>query len=281
MLGNWLRQRILSATSGDILLGEAVTGFVGVDKIFTNDGKMFYSIEDGLNRETGIGTYVQAENKVVRTNPLETLIAGAYSTNVVTPMPISNEAIFSITGTVQSLTTHVPVWRIINGDFTHNANTGYLTPDVSTIAGNVESYTFRDDLVESLSVRFAVPYSISVGRPMYPHVKWSPNTADTGVVRWGIEFMIADIATGIFQDTITIYLEQAGSGTTNKHQMVDAMETIAAPLPDTLIIGRVFRDSTHINDTLVGNAHIHVAGFHYQADAIGTPQRTSDYYDWG
>ena len=201
MLANWLRQRVLSASTGDVLLGAAVDGFIEVNKVFSNDGKMFYTIEDGVNRETGIGTYVQSENKVIRDSPLETLIAGAYSNSVSSPMPITNEALFSITATVQGLTTHVPVWRGLNGDFTQNASTSYLTPDVSTISGNVESYTFRDDLVESLSVRFAIPYDISVESPMFPHIKWSPSTADTGVVRWGLEFMIANIDTGVFQDT--------------------------------------------------------------------------------
>ena len=280
MLANWVRQRILGATSGDVLLGAAVDSFIGCSNVFTNDGKVHYSIEDGLDRETGQGTYIQATNKIVRDNPFETLVGGVYSNVVLSPLSLSNDAIISVTATVRGLTTHTPVWKDIIGDFTVNQGTGYLTPDVKPLAGSVEAYMFGDTLVESLGVRFAVPHEVSVGKTMFPNIRWSPNATSTGVVRWGIEFMLAELDTGIFKDSVTIYLEQAGAGTLDKLQVIEAAATIVAPLPETLIVGRIFRDSSHVNDTFVGDAALHVAGLHYQADALGTPSKDPDFYTW-
>jgi hypothetical protein len=280
MLANWVRQRILAASTGDVLLGSPVDSFIGCSSVFLNDGKVHYSIEDGLNRETGVGTFIQATNSIIRDTPFETLVNGIYSNSVVTPMSISNEAIISVTATVRGLTTHVPVWKDLLGDFSQNVNTGYLSPDVKPLAGSVEAYMFRDDLVESLGVRFAVPHDIKVGTDMFPHIRWSPNTTSTGTVRWGIEFMVAELGTGIFKDSVTIYLEEAGSSTLDKLQLVESDVQIEAKEPDTLIIGRVFRDSTHVNDTFVGDAAIHVACLHYQADVVGTPSKDPDFYNW-
>ena len=281
MLANWIRQRVLTQTSGDILLGDAVDSFIGCSSVFTNDGKVHYSIEDGNNRETGVGTYKQATNSITRDQVFETLIGGVYDNTNVTAMEITNEAIVSITATVRGLTTHTPVWKDIIGSFSANEGTGYLTPDLKTLSGEVETFMFRDDLKEALSIRFAIPHDIGVGLDMFPHIRWSPNSDDTGVVRWGIEYMVAETVTGVFKDSVTIYLEQAGEGTLNKMQVIEAIAAIPAMTPNTLIVGRIFRDATHVNDTFIGDASLHAGCIHYQANVIGTPIRANDFYTWG
>jgi hypothetical protein len=281
MLANWLRQRILTGTSGDIDLGDPVEGFIGCSSVFTNDGKVHYSVEDSHNRETGIGTYKQATNSIVRDTAFETLIGGTYNNSPSVPMTLTNDAIVSITATVRGLTTHVPVWKDIVGAFTQNDGTGYLSPDVKPLAGGVEVFTFGSTLEEALSVRFALPHDIAVGSQMYPHIRWSPNSSDTGTIRWGIEFMVAELDTGIFKDATTIYLEDAGLGTLNKLQVVNAATQITAANPNTVIIGRIFRDATHANDTFTGEASLHVVGMHYQSDALGTPSKDTALYTWG
>jgi hypothetical protein len=280
MLANWVRQRVLAATTGSIALGAAVDSFVSCDKVFMNDGKVHYSIEDGLNRETGVGTYIQSSNTLVRDDAFETLINGVYNNNVLAPMQISNEAIVMVSGTVQGLTTHVPVWKDLIGFLTQNASTSYLTPDVKPFAGTIETYMFRDDLVESLSVQFDTPHDIQVGAIMVPHIRWSPNTNDVGTVRWGIEYVAAELNTGIFKDSITLYFEQAAEGILDKLQIVESVQTVLANEPDTVITGRIFRDATHANDTFVGDVALHVACLHYQANAVGTPSKDPDFYNW-
>lgn len=282
MLANWVRQRILAASVGDIFLGDSVNdSFTSCSKVFLNDGELFYSVEDGLNRENGVGTYIQASNKIIRTQVFETLINGIYSDNVSSPMSISNESIVSVTATVRSLTTHVPVWKDMLGDLVQNLSTSYLTPDVKPIAGNVEAYMFGDSISESLGVKFAIPHDVKVGADMFPHIRWSPTTDGTGVVRWGIEYLIAERETGVFQDSTTIYLEESGSGTLGKLQLIESTLKIVAGKPDTVITGRVFRDSEHANDTYVGDAALHVACLHYLSDAVGTPRRDPNFYVWG
>ena len=280
MLANWLRQRILAATTGDILLGDPVAGFIGCSNVFTNDGRVYYSVEDGLNRETGKGTYIQASNSIQRTEVFESLIEGVFTKDALSPMALSDKSVFSVTATIRGLTSHVPVWKDIVGRLQQNPNTGYLSPDTKNLAGSVEAYSYKRDLIESLGVTFAIPHDTQVGGQSFPHIRWSPNTPDTGIVRWGIEFMVADIVTGVFNDTTIIYLEQAGSSTVNKLQIIESLTPLVSPEPNSLIVGRVFRDATHVNDTFVGDGSLHAVGLHYQSNLVGTPSRTPDFDIW-
>lgn len=143
---------------------------------------------------------------------------------------------------------------------------------------------FDDTVEEELFATFHVDHDYKVGTAWYPHVHWMPLSTGVGVVRWGIEWTYAvrdDVTPAVFGVTQFTYLEQAGCGTANTHQVIEVADpgiTLANCEPDTLIMCRIFRDATHVNDTYVGDAIGLFLDAHYQIDRNATLNKAPDFY---
>ena len=83
--GNWVAESCSTLGTGDIILTGAATGQAGFSGAISA-GAVFYSIEDGNNREAGIGTFDGAST-IVRGDIRATLVNGNYTK--VSPIPIS------------------------------------------------------------------------------------------------------------------------------------------------------------------------------------------------
>jgi len=144
-------------------------------------------------------------------------------------------------------------------------------------AGSTGIYAraFDDTVEESLLTAFHIPHGVA-DTEVYPHVHWSPMTTGTGTVRWGFEWVYArGYSQEAFGSTSFEYLEQAGSGAANSHQVIENETPITLPTigPDGMILGRLFRDCTHPNDTYVGDAIGLFMDFHVYVDRFSTPNR--------
>ena len=94
------------------------------------------------------------------------------------------------------------------------------------------------------------------------HVHWLPTTTNTGTVRWGLEYTIANV-NGTFGNTQIIYAEDAADGTVNKHQVKGFTYIDGSGVKDSaMLICRIFRDATHANDTYTGDAALLEVDFH-------------------
>lgn len=280
MLANWVLQSVTSSGSGDISLGASQDGYITVSDRYTNNDTFFYTIEDGLNKETGIGKYISSGNKVIREQVLETLVTGVFNNTSPSPISMTSNATFFISGSTQGLTTHTLTWKDISADLIIPPSTSVLVPTFKQFVINVNGFHFSPDISEELGLKFCISNDISVGKTLYPNVRWSPKDNTTGVVRWGITLAVAEID-GTFSDAGVIYLEQAGSGVSNSHQQIELdPSSILAPNPNALIVGKVFRDSEHVNDTYTGEAVLHSVSLNYQADRVGTPKKNQDHYTW-
>jgi len=277
MLANWIKQNVTTVGIGAIILSTPKDGFTGISNAYSDGDKIFYSLVDGNNRESGIGTYISASNTITRDTIFETIIDGIYSNNTPSAIYLSGTALLMVTPTTQSLTTHIPVWKDTVGIITAPNTAG-----TAVITGGVTSFVFDSTVEESIGVIFNIGHDIDVGSYLYPLIHWSPSDATVGTVRWGIEYTMATPNTQTFNSSSTIYLEDAAQEIDSRHQIVEVndINKIAAPIPDTLIIARIFRDATHTNDTYGADAYFHLAKLHYQSTYLGTPNKTSDYYTW-
>jgi hypothetical protein len=107
------------------------------------------------------------------------------------------------------------------------------------------------------------------------HIHWSPTTTNTGNIRWGLEYTIAN-ANAAFPTTSTIYVTQAGSGVVNQHQLIAFADISGTGRKiGDVIAFRVFRDAPNAADTFTGNAFLHQIGIHYICDTAGSRDMTT------
>jgi hypothetical protein len=157
-------------------------------------------------------------------------------------------------------------------------------PDTVLFRGNIPEFAFDPGINEDVSIAFHIKHDIKLGTKVYFHLHWSPgNSTNTGVVRWGFEYSLAKgHEQEVFPTTTTVYVEQAATGTPYQHQIAevsdgDAIDS-ASVEPDTLVLVRIFRDASHVNDTFTGDAFGLECDLHYQRDRVGTKNKAPDFY---
>jgi hypothetical protein len=92
MYGNFIKETTPTAGTGTITLS-AVSSYERFGTVFANNDPCFYSIQDGANREFGIGTW-QTGNLLARTTVLETWVAGVRTIVSPTAISLSGSGVF-------------------------------------------------------------------------------------------------------------------------------------------------------------------------------------------
>lgn len=92
---DWIAQNTATTGTGTITLGTALTGFIRLqdDSRITDGALVNYTIEDGNNREMGIGTYASAGGTLARTVVQRTLVSGTYDDTSPTAISLSGSAV--------------------------------------------------------------------------------------------------------------------------------------------------------------------------------------------
>ena len=93
---NWLGEFVSTIGTGDAILGGAIDGFAGFSNV-GDDVDVYYTIMDGLDKETGIGTL--STGKLIRKEIHATLVSGIYVKNG-SPLNLSGDA--QVYGTANS-----------------------------------------------------------------------------------------------------------------------------------------------------------------------------------
>ncbi|MCK5613958.1 hypothetical protein KAR91_69490 [Candidatus Pacearchaeota archaeon] len=172
-------------------------------------------------------------------------------------------------------------WNDLESSFIAGKVAGANVPVFAAFIDSINAFQFSATVMKEIFMMpLHVPHDYKPGSTMFHHIHWSPGDTDTGVVRWGIEYSIAKgHGQQAFPASTTIYLEQAGSGVANQHQIIEDTVGITANLePDSLILMRVFRDATHGNDDYTGVAWGHFMDSHYQSDRMATKSKEPDFY---
>lgn len=172
-------------------------------------------------------------------------------------------------------------WNDLKTSFSTGKAVGGNVPTFGVFLDGIKEYNFSAGSLEELQLKAGhVGHDHKPGSLMFFHIHWAPDDTDTGVVRWGIEYTIAKgHGQMAFPASTTIFLEQAGSGTAKQHQIIEDTVGISENIePDTLILTRVFRDGTHVNDTYTGIAWGLEMDLHYQSDRKNTVNKEPNFY---
>lgn len=163
---------------------------------------------------------------------------------------------------------------------------GTTDPQISLLFGNMYGYTWSPSARNEVWVDFHILHDYAVGTPVYPHIHWMPTTNNSGTVRWGIEYTVAQ-GHGIDTfptTTSTVYIEQTISNANRyKHMIAEVSDANAIPATDLNIDGfikmRVFRDATHANDTYPDTVHAWCVDLHYQTSQLSTKNKAPGFFD--
>lgn len=145
-------------------------------------------------------------------------------------------------------------WKDYVADLTNAKAVGQAQPNWSQFNGTgIYAWQFSASAMNELWASFHINHDYKPGSNIYPHVHWCPTNTNTGVVRWGFEYVVArGHNQQAFGSSSTVYVEQAATGTSYMHQIAEFADGQAFNTylePDSLLLFRIFRDAAHINDT--------------------------------
>lgn len=227
-------------------------------------------------------------------------VALVSTTDAVTvPTPATSLLVYntnaSLTGTnaagtgyyYNSGTSGSPVWIKLAeqgnrwDDLRVELNNGSDGATISYFSGSSgpQIYYFRDNAgLESMSFVVQLPHSWKEGTTIYPHLHWSPKTTTTGDVEWNLDYTWVNydaVTPQVFPALTTSTVVAAGPFTANTH-MITALTTGNSGIDGTgkkissMMICRLWRNSSNSSDTYAGNAGLLFLDFHIQVDGYGS-----------
>ena len=118
-----------------------------------------------------------------------------------------------------------------------------------------------------------LPHGYKHGSNIRFHVHWTPQTDDSATVRWGFEYIWANKDDSLSGSSTTVYKDVAINGNAGDHLITDIIEIDGTDKTlSSMLLCRLFRNSSHGNDDFDDIAYLLEADFHYQSDQVGSRQ---------
>lgn len=157
---------------------------------------------------------------------------------------------------------------------------GASAPDLAEVRNGLFLYGFAGTgvTVEQAFFTQHILHGIKAGTTPTFHVHWTHNAASpTGDVKWQIDYTIAKgYGVSTYAAPTTLSSTQT-AGAQYTHHITDdddmPLASIAQLEPDSVIIGRVYRDPADVADTFENDAFLIQIDMHYERDKVGTPER--------
>lgn len=147
-------------------------------------------------------------------------------------------------------------------------------PALEVFKNGVYLYTFTDESVagneKQLFFTLQLPHSWKAGSVVEPHIHYSPYTNTAGTVRFGLEYVWQSI-NGVYGATEPIIYVDADKGSLAFAHKIKTFGNIsgAGQTASSVIVGRVFRNSSHGNDNYADKVFIVSLDFHIEHDKLG------------
>lgn len=143
-----------------------------------------------------------------------------------------------------------------------------------SIGVNTLMFTYEAVVGNEKEIFFEIqmPHTWAEGTPVIPHIHFSPTTTDTGTIRWGLEWTCASVNEA-FPETQFNYAERTiDSADQYGHRIPASFGELdcSDKLISAVMLGRIFRNSSHANDDL--NATVGFLSFdlHFMVNTLGS-----------
>lgn len=183
-----------------------------------------------------------------------------------------------------------PLWRRLVGDgelrwddlrVTLDKGSSSATLDyVSGGSGPQIWYFLNASGLESMSFTVQLPHTWKEGSIIHPHIHWMPKSSASGNVEWNLDYSWAnyDATTPEVFPAHTTSTVVANGPFTAKSHTISALTTGDAGIDGTgkkissILICRIWRNSSNTNDTYNYDAGLLFVDFHIQVDGWGSRQ---------
>ncbi|MDD5150921.1 MAG: hypothetical protein PHC28_10670 [Flavobacterium sp.] len=141
-------------------------------------------------------------------------------------------------------------------------------------------YFRNNEGLEMMSFVVQIPHSWKEGTVIYPHIHWIPNASRTGNVEWNLDYSWQnyDATTPqVFPTFTTSTVVTTGPFVANTHRITSL--TGGSGLDGTgkkissVLICRIWRNSSNSADTYGDDAGLLSLDFHYQIDTVGSREQ--------
>lgn len=157
---------------------------------------------------------------------------------------------------------------------------GANAPDLATFRGTINLFGFAGAgvTVEQGFFTLHILHGIKPGTIPTFHVHWAHNqVSPSGDVKWQIDYTIArGYGAGTFAAPTTLSTTRPALAQ-YVHDISDdddmPLASITELEPDSIILGRIYRDPADVADTFENDAFLIQVDMHYQRDKLGTPER--------
>lgn len=157
---------------------------------------------------------------------------------------------------------------------------GATPPDLETFRDGLKLLTFAGTggTVEEAFFTVHILHGMKPGSSPTFHIHWTHNQgAPSGDVKWQLEYTIArGYGAGTYGSSITVATVQTAPAQ-YVHAITDDDDMVIDPIteiePDTVLVCRIFRDPTDVEDTFEADAMLIHVDMHYERSTIGTPER--------
>lgn len=178
----------------------------------------------------------------------------------------------------------VYVWKDEEGSFSIKSTSVSNSPSWGEYIPGFQGLIFNGKKLAQVWVDFHINHDYALGTPVYPHIHWMPLDNNSGIVRWGIQYIISKgYSQEAFPTDSTLFTidHTVEKGSMYKHfitEVPDVRAIISPSLePDAVIKMRIYRDGQI--DTYNGDVHAWRAGLHYQTARIGTVNKNPPFYE--
>lgn len=157
---------------------------------------------------------------------------------------------------------------------------GAKSPSYVNVTGGIYAYEFDDAGAGSekeINFKMQTPHGWKIASTLHMHVHWvAATTGSAGnKIRWGLEYTNANI-NAVFPSTTTIYGEDAvnppsTTPTAMTHYLTEFSDIdMTGKELSNFLLCRLFRNSSHANDTYAGSAYVIGVDAHIEYDTLGS-----------